>query len=347
MNLLYELIKQIEQAKTIGELRTYHYELANRLRYMLRWEEIESISPVISDAHDALMKRAFLFAEEETLCEAVGVRPRKWCWYVMGSIGRREPTIWTDQDNGIVFECDEHEEKECYEFIRHVAAVGTNYLYEIGYPYCSGYVMATNKRWGQSLRDWEKQIKMYISGCLPNDIRFLFIALDMRPIYGNIELISDCRRALFRWIHSEPKLLQQMGEHVMFPSIPLGWFNNVQIERRGPYSGAIHMKHSGYVQIVNSLKWLSCFGNISEATTLDRWREVTNQALLPLSLAKEASKALWIYYYVRLKYAKEAGNDSDYVLWRTLDANERTWLKKAMGAAKRLQRFVVRQAGGK
>lgn len=347
MESLYELIKQMEQTKTIGELRVCHYELARRLRLVLRWERLESLSHIVSDAHDVLMKRAFQFAEEETLRAAVGLRPRKWCWYVMGSLGRREPTIWTDQDNGILFECGEHEEKECYEFVRHVAAVGTNFLYEIGYPYCPGYVMATNKRWGQSLHDWENQIKAYIRDSLPNDIRFLFIAIDMRPIYGNSQLVIDRRQALFDWIHREPQLLRRMGEHVMFPTVPLGWFNNVQIERWGAYSGAIHMKHGGYVQIINSLKWLSCFANISAATTLERWREITNHELLPLPLAKEAKEALSIYYYVRLKYATEAGTDRDYVLWRTLEANEQKWLKKAMKTAKRLQRFIARQAGGK
>jgi CBS domain-containing protein len=346
MQSLYEWMKQMEKAETIGELRMYHNELADRLRNILRWEQIESISPIISDAHDALVKRAFLFAEEETLRASVGIRPRKWCWYVMGSMGRREPTIWTDQDHGILFECGEHEEKQCYEFIRHVAAVGTNYLYEIGYPYCSGYVMATNKRWGQSLRDWEKQIKMYISGCLPNDVRFLFIAMDMRPIYGDSELVTDSRRRLFHSMNEKTQLLRRMGEHVIFPAIPLGWLHNVQMERWGPHSGAIHMKHSGYVQIVNALKWLACAANISAATTWERWREITNKKLLSLPLAGETKEALLTYYYIRLKYAKEAGSERDYVLWRMLEANERTWLKKAMRTAKRLRRFVVRRAGG-
>ncbi|EZP77018.1 hypothetical protein H839_10488 [Parageobacillus genomosp. 1] len=346
MESLYEWVKQLEEAQTIGELRLYHDELARQLRYWLRWEDLEAISEIVAEAHDAMMRRVFCLAEEETLRAAVGVRPRKWCWYVMGSIGRREPTVWTDQDHGILFACAEQEEKQCYEFIRYMAAVGTNYLHEIGYPYCSGYVMATNKRWGQSLRDWEQQIKMYISGCLPNDIRFLFIAMDMRPIYGDSELVTDSRRTLFCSMNKERRLLRQIGEHVMFPDVPLGWLGNVQIERWGPHSGAIHMKHSGYVQIVNALKWLTCVANISTATTWERWREITNKKLLPLSLAEEVREALLTYYYIRLKYATEAASERDYVLWRTLEANEQKRLKKAMKTAKKLQRLVLRQAGG-
>jgi CBS domain-containing protein len=346
MESLYEWVKQLEEVQTIGELRLYHDELARQLRYWLCWEELEVISEIVADAHDAIMRRVFCLAEEETLRAETGIRPPSWCWYAMGSIGRREPTVWTDQDHGILFACAEQEEKQCYEFIRHMAAVGTNYLHEIGYPYCSGYVMATNKRWGQSLRDWEQQIKMYISGCLPNDIRFLFIAMDMRPIYGDSELVAESRQTLFRSMNEKAQLLRRMGEHVMFPSVPLGWFYNVQLERWGPYSGAIHMKHSGYVQIVNALKWLACVADISTATTWERWSEITKQALLPLPLAEEVREALLTYYYIRLKYATEAANERDYVLWRVLEAKERIRLKKAMKTAKKLQRLVARQAGG-
>jgi CBS domain-containing protein len=170
--------------------------------------------------------------------------------------------------------------------------------------------------------------------------------MDMRPIYGDSELVADSRRTLFRSTNEKAQLLRQMGEHVMFPSVPLGWIGNVQMERWGPHSGAIHMKHSGYVQIVNALKWLACAANISAATTWERWREITNKKLLPLPLAEEVRDALLTYYYIRIKYATEAANERDYVLWRALETNERTRLKKAMKTAKKLQRLVLRRAGG-
>jgi CBS domain-containing protein len=346
VNELYELIQKIDTSETLSELSTYHHELAYRLRELMNQDMVFTLSHAVCDVHDALVKKALAFAEEATVRAAVGTPPTKWCWYVMGSIGRGEPTVWTDQDNGILFECPPEKEADCYEFVRYLASVGTSYLHEIGYPYCSGNVMATNHRWSKSLRDWEKQIDMYIHHHLPDDIRFLFIAMDMRPIYGTSDLIIDSKQTLIRHIYDHPLLLKRMGEHVMFPRVPLGWFGNFQIERWGRYSGYIHLKHSGYVQLVNSLKFLSCVGNISAMTTWERLNHICTQLLLPPSLASKVEEALLTCVYFRLKYSMETGSDRDYVPLHVLDKNERFQLKKAMNVAKTLQRFVVRQAGG-
>ncbi|WP_323744664.1 DUF294 nucleotidyltransferase-like domain-containing protein [Thermaerobacillus caldiproteolyticus] len=345
MEQLYELIQQIDRAKTVSELSAYHRELAYRLRNFIERDTIYSLSHTLTDVHDALMKKALVFAEEETIHAAVGTPPKKWCWYVMGSMGRGEPTLWTDQDNGILFDCAPEHEASCYEFIRYFATVGTNYLHEIGYPYCSGYVMATNHRWSKSLRDWERQIETYINHHFPDDIRFLFIAMDMRPIYGCNELIVSSKQNLIEWIGNEPLLLKRMGEHVIFPHVPLGWLGNIQIERWGAYSGSIHLKHSGYVQLVNSLKFLSCLGNIPAMTTLERLQDIDARVLLPSPLAKKAEEAFLTSLYFRLKYSMELGNERDYVPLRVLDRKERLQLKRAMKTAKQLQRFVIRRAG--
>jgi CBS domain-containing protein len=343
---LYDLIQKIDRAETISELNIYHHELAFRLRKLINKDMIITLSHAVSDVHDALMKKALAFAEQATVRANVGTPPEKWCWYVMGSIGRGEPAVWTDQDNGILFDCPPEKETSCYEFIRYLAAVGTSYLHEIGYPYCSGNVMATNHRWSKSLQDWEKQMEAYIDHHFPDDIRFLLIAMDMRPIYGNSELIIKCKRKLIQHICDQSLLLKRMGEHVIFPRVPLGWLGNIQLERWGRYSGHIHLKHSGYVQIVNSLKFLTCLGNISDMTTFDRLNKIQTLSLLTPSLMKKAEDAFLTSVYFRLKYSMEMGNDRDFVPLHVLDKNERLQLKKAMNVAKSLQRFVVRKAGG-
>ncbi|HZG59515.1 MAG TPA: DUF294 nucleotidyltransferase-like domain-containing protein [Anoxybacillus sp.] len=346
MKELYELIQKIDRAETISELNMYHHELDNRLRKLMNKDMIITLSHAVIEVHDALMKKALAFAEQAVVRAAIGTPPEQWCWYVMGSMGRGEPVFWTDQDNGILFECQPEKEPACYEFIRYLAAVGTSYLHEIGYPYCSGNVMATNHRWSKSLRDWEKQIDTYIDHHFPDDIRFLLIAMDMRPIYGNSGLIISSKRKLIQHIYNQPLLLKRMGEHVIFPRIPLGGLGNFQLERWGRYRGHIHLKHSGYVQIVNSLKFLTCLGNISVMTTFERLNHIQVQSLLTPSLMKKAEEALLTCIYFRLKYSQETGNDRDYVSLHILNKNERLQLKKAMKVAKTLQRFVVRQAGG-
>ncbi|ESU71769.1 nucleotidyltransferase [Geobacillus thermoleovorans] len=342
-SLAAKVVERLNRAESAAELRFCHDELARELRRCLAPEQMKQLAGDVVCVHEAILRRAFFLAERETMKRSVGIRPPAWCWYVMGSIGRCEPTIWTDQDHGILFDCPEEEEAACYEFIRHMAAVGVDMLHEAGYPYCSGYVMATNKRWAQSVRGWEQQLSSYLDSGWPNDIRFLLIAMDMRPLYGEAELAEKARKALFAAVAKRPPLLARMGEHVQFPPVPLGWLGNVQTERWGPYSGAVHMKQSGYVQLTNALKWLACFAHVPTAGTAERRRALEANGVLTAPLSDAVCEALSVYYSIRLKYSTEAGDGREYVLWRALERTEQKQLKQAMRTAKRLQRFVARR----
>ncbi|KAF0995431.1 DUF294 nucleotidyltransferase-like domain-containing protein [Geobacillus sp. TFV-3] len=342
-SLAEKVVKRLNRAQSAAELRFCHDELARELRRCLASEQMNQLASDVVCVHEAMLRRAFFLAERETMKRSVGIRPLAWCWYVMGSIGRREPTIWTDQDHGILFDCPEEEEAACYEFIRHMAAVGVDMLHEAGYPYCPGYVMATNKRWAQSVRGWEQQLSSYLDNGWPNDIRFLLIAMDMRPLYGEAELAEEGRRMLFSAVAKRPPLLARMGEHIQFPPVPLGWLGNVQTERWGPHSGGVHMKQSGYVQLTNALKWLACFARVPAADTAERRRALEAAGVLTAPLSAAVCEALSVYYSIRLKYSTEAGDGRDYVLWRTLERTEQKQLKQAMRTAKRLQRFVARR----
>ncbi|NNV06250.1 DUF294 nucleotidyltransferase-like domain-containing protein [Geobacillus sp. C56-T2] len=341
--LAAKVVERLNRAESAAELRFCHDELARELRRYAAREQMGQLANDIVSVHEAILRRAFFLAERETMKRSVGVRPSAWCWYVMGSIGRCEPTIWTDQDHGILFNCPENEEAACYEFIRHMATIGVDMLHEAGYPYCSGYVMATNKRWAQSVRGWEQQLVSYLDSGWPNDIRFLLIAMDMRPLYGEAELAETARKALFAAVAERPLLLARMGEHVQFPPVPLGWLGNVQTERWGPYSGAVHMKQGGYVQLTNALKWLACLAHVPAAGTAERRRALEANGVLTAPFSDAVYEALSVYYSIRLKYSTEAGDGREYVLWRALERMEQKRLKQAMRTAKRLQRFVARR----
>ncbi|KYD31224.1 DUF294 nucleotidyltransferase-like domain-containing protein [Geobacillus sp. FSL W8-0032] len=341
--LAAKVVERLNRAESAAELRFCHDELARELRRYAVREQMGQLPNDIVSVHEAILRRAFFLAERETMKRSVGVRPSAWCWYVMGSIGRCEPTIWTDQDHGILFNCPENEEAACYEFIRHMATIGVDMLHEAGYPYCSGYVMATNKRWAQSVRGWEQQLVSYLDSGWPNDIRFLLIAMDMRPLYGEAELAETARKALFAAVAERPLLLARMGEHVQFPPVPLGWLGNVQTERWGPYSGAVHMKQGGYVQLTNALKWLACFAHVPAAGTAERRRALEANGVLTAPFSDAVCEALSVYYSIRLKYSTEVGDGREYVLWRALERPEQKRLKQAMRTAKRLQRFVARR----
>jgi CBS domain-containing protein len=345
MDEMKALLTEISLVNSFVELKRLHEKLERQMNEQLkRYDSMEELVYSLSEVHDALVKKTLYFAECETVQSAVGERPKTWCWFVMGSMGRREATIWADQDNGILFDCEQGKEQKCYAYIQQFAAVGTKYLQAVGYPFCPGNVMATNPRWSNSLQDWRTKICNYLAGHLPNDIRFLLMAVDMRPIYGELRLVEEEKQRMTEWIYQRPIILKRVGEHSLFPKIPLGLFGHFLEERYGPYYGQFNLKHSGYVQLINCVKFLSLLENITADTTLERIEKLKGS--IPRSLLEDTKQAFLQCLYFRLKHAAQYGQHDHYIHLQKLNKEEQWKLKKAMKTTKKLQRFVLKKAGG-
>jgi CBS domain-containing protein len=346
MELFYKLKEEINAASSLAELKALHEKLDLKINEALaECSAMDELLYTLAKIHDAIVQKALYFAELQTFQSAVGERPKRWCWFVMGSMGRNEPAVWTDQDNGILFDCEQEEEVKCYEYINYFAMIGTRYLEAVGYPYCPGNVMATNQRWSNSIRDWREKINAYITNYLPDDIRFLLMAVDIRPIYGDFQLVEEEKHRITELISQSPIILKRMGEHSLFPKIPLGLFGNFLEERYGPYCGQLDLKYSGYVQIINCIKFLSLSEKITANTTLERLERLKKHALIPKSLLEKTEQAFLICLYFRLKHTAQNGKHDYHVHLQKLNKEERTKLKKVMKTTKKIQRYVLQRAG--
>ncbi|RAK16605.1 putative nucleotidyltransferase-like protein [Anoxybacillus vitaminiphilus] len=347
MDEMKTLLTEISRANSLVELKGLHEKLERKMKEQLKGYNVpEEFVYSLSEVHDTIVKKALYFAECETAHSKVGERPKTWCWFVMGSMGRREATIWTDQDNGILFDCEQGKEQKCYAYIQQFAAVGTKYLQAVGYPFCPGNVMATNPRWCNSLQDWRKKIYNYLADHFPNDIRFLLMAVDMRPIYGEFQLAEEEKQRMTELIYQRPIILKRIGEHSLFPKLPLGLFGHFLEERYGPYYGQFNLKHSGYVQLINCVKFLCLFENITAETTLERIEKLKTKGAIPHALLEDTKYAFLQCLYFRLKYDAQYGQHDYYIHGEKLNKEERWKLKKVMKTAKKLQRFVLKKAGG-
>ena len=80
------------------------------------------------------------------------------CWIGMGSEGRGEQTIATDQDNGLIFVADDAAlaPDAVRERLLPFAEEVNRSLDACGYPLCKGGVMAMNPKWCASLDEWRE-----------------------------------------------------------------------------------------------------------------------------------------------------------------------------------------------
>jgi len=99
----------------------------------------------------------------------------------MGSAGRKEQTLRTDQDNGIIYaDCD----PDTAKYFKVLGDRVVEELVKAGFDWCKGGTMASNPLWRKSLGQWKEAVNVWITRADPEDTRLLSILLDFRPIYG-------------------------------------------------------------------------------------------------------------------------------------------------------------------
>jgi CBS domain-containing protein len=123
------------------------------------------------------------------------------CWMALGSEGRFEQTLNTDQDNAIIFEvpagmtADQVREK-----LLPVARRINETLALCGFPLCRGEIMASNPKWCLSLEEWKRTFNGWIGGGSPESLLNASIFFDFRALYGAEHLAEELRG----WLRGSP-----------------------------------------------------------------------------------------------------------------------------------------------
>lgn len=172
---------------------------------------------------DAMVKKFVLLAIEE-----LGEPPVKFAFIVLGSAGREEQTLATDQDNAIIFEdVDQERVSEVQEWFLNLGKLVSDWLNEAGYPYCKGNIMASNPKWCQSLSQWKIYFTNWISSSEPQDLLDVNIFFDFRPIYGENAFCRDLHKHIRAVIKKHPGFFIYMTGNIQKLKPSLSMFGNI------------------------------------------------------------------------------------------------------------------------
>jgi CBS domain-containing protein len=223
-----------------------------------------------------------------------------YCWVEMGSGGRQERTLWTDQDNGIIYDCDERDTSCVVHFLGNLAEKAVDTLAEAGYPLCTGNVMASNPRWMQSTQGWRKNWKEWTSNLSLDNIRYLLISADLRPVYGDGNLAMELKNTLYQEAGDSLWMLR-FAQHSLQQSVPVGVFRNILLQDHGEYAGMFHVKKGGYYQLVSLIRVLALHAGVSDSSTLARIGELSKLGHFTPSETTAWEAALAFFLLLRLK----------------------------------------------
>ncbi len=302
----YLLLKTITTAKTMSDLKNFHDRLCRMLLDPIdAGVKPEMITRLITTFSDAILKKIMAFSLEE-----IGPAPCRFVFLTMGSEGREEQTLVSDQDNAIVYAdpaSDTEAEAAAAYFSRLADRVCTR-LDMAGYRFCEGNNMAKNPKWCQPLSVWKQYFHTWIRKAKPEDLLYSSIFFDFKGTYGDLSLSSQLKDCLFESIQGWSGFLRNMTENALYFKPPIGLFGKLKVASEGRHKNAFDIKYA-MLPLTDVTRVYALKNNIHQTNTLKRlFRLYTRHAVT----AKEYHNLVQCYHFLmKLRFRRQITNIMD------------------------------------
>ncbi len=306
----------------------------------------------INRLHDAFIRRALAIAEERVRTSHAGVPPvSSFAVLLFGSGGRREQTLWSDQDNGLVYEPKPGADPaEAERYMERLGGAFRASLEAVGYPPCEGDVLVSNPAWRRTGTAWRDTLQAWVEEPAFETVRHLLIVGDARAIYGNEMLAVAMRTELANRIEARrDAILPRMAQNTLRYKVLVGFLGNLLTEPYGADAGGIDIKYGAYIPMVNAVRLLALAHRVTATSTLERIDGLARCEGIPLEAAaawKEAFRTV-LKFRAMTPYRIEDGKytTSGVLSAKLLTKPIRRELKDALRVGAELQRKVRKTFG--
>jgi CBS domain-containing protein len=219
-------IQGVRQAQSLRELRRNWQKVPDIVFQLLdRGVKPEIVNQVITTVADTIALKVI-----EDVIQELGPPPAKFVFIVLGSEGRQEQTLLTDQDNAIIYEdkANEHRE-EVRAYFLHFATEVSDRLNEIGFSFCDGGFMAKNPKWTHSLSHWKRNYQEWLHESNPENVMRFAAFFDIRFLYGEADILDELHDFLNLELQKPlDRFLHYMAINALQYEPPLTFFNNIR-----------------------------------------------------------------------------------------------------------------------
>lgn len=284
----------------------------------------------ISQLNDRLTMRIV-----ELVARSFRLPPTEWCWLAMGSEGRDEQTLLTDQDNGLVFVAAGAQEAQAMRarFLPFAQAVNEQ-LAACGFSLCPGQIMAGNPAWCLSVDEWREQFFAWVRCPDPTALLNATIFFDLRPLVGALSLGADLRREILRLTVDASAFIHLMSINALQVQPPLGFLGDVAVDGEK----AVDLKKFGSRIFVDVARILSLAAGTPGVNTFVRLQEAGAAAGMQPREVAAAQSALSHLLRLRLSaQVKDEGEISPVFRPENLHDMDRVILRESLHQARRLQ----------
>ncbi len=337
-NHSYLITVQIVQAQDLDALGEQAAKIARFVALLYRGgTKVGQIGKLVQALNAKLFERTWqLVAPPGLLADS--------CLFVMGSEGRGEQLLKTDQDNGLILRDDvKTSEADIAEACRRFSSA----LRDFGYPDCPGGIMVSNPAWRRSASDFASTVRNWLLRPDPQGLMALAIFIDAHAVAGDASLLREVRAEVDRLIAGDDALLGRFATAIdSFPEEAGGWWNRLPLIGEQDKQ-TLDLKKCGIFPIVHGVRSLALSEHVQAAGTQARIDALVAAGRLSSDFATDLAESLYFLMGLKLKAGlaelDTAGAVGGGVRSDKLSSLERDLLKDALAVVKRFKAIVRNQ----
>lgn len=323
---------RVERAQTVDELREASFGMLDLIKALISsGVRTRFTMELLSAVNTRILSKLFdLVVPKE-------VHPHV-CLIVMGSEGRGEQIMKTDQDNGLIYR-DGLDWPEMHSVMRTFSET----LISFGFPPCPGNIMVSNPEWVNSTKEWADKLTRWSKKCDGMALMNLAIAADSKPVAGNTALFKLSRNVFFNRIQDNDMFFAHFSRAALDFETPLTFFGQLKT------SSGLDIKKAGVFPIVHGVRTIALEHKVLETNTFTRIEVLADRRIIGREIAENLSEALSFFIQLRLQQQiarvterdemhDETPNEIDF---KRLNKFERELLRDSLAVVKDFKRSLT------
>lgn len=253
------MIKEIKRSLAAKDLKQIRERLTDLIQNSIYKNiPLYHVANIASEINLAIVKRSV-----ELSILDLGSPPARFVWLSIGSQGRKEQLLYTDQDSMLVFEDVPSEKyRDVKDYFIKLAKRTTATLEKVGYQQCAQNHMASSLQWCKSLSDWIKQYNSWMNtpGENSNDMSSIFF--DYELVFGDDKLEEAISNVVLQNAKNNTLFFDFLGNDVLRKNAPLTFFKKFITEEDSLNRNKFDIKTRALMPLIDGARLFALYYNL-------------------------------------------------------------------------------------
>ena len=332
------LLKEIKKSQSAKDLKDVRDKLTDIIQSSINKNiPLTHIYNIAGEITLAIIKRAV----EQSILE-LGSPPARFAWLSIGSQGRKEQLLLTDQDSILIFEdVSEDKYRDVKDYFIRLAKKTTSTLEKVGFFNCPNGHMASSMIWCKSLKDWSKQYSNWINtpGDNKNEISSAFFDYDIA--FGEQKMEDAINDVVFKNIKNKVLFFDYLGNDTIQKPAPLNFFKKFNIEEDGENKGKFDIKNRALMPLIDGARMLVLSNSIKGInSTYLRYKQLALIDPKYSEIYLNCADAFLVLSKFRTLEGLKNDNTGQFINLEELSKVDREKLKNAIAPMKELENLI-------